>query len=33
MTHPEALARLHRIAGTFAGHSDPYLRAVADTTL
>ncbi len=28
MTHPDALARLHRIAGTHAGHSDPYIRAV-----
>ncbi len=28
MTHPAALARLHRIAGTHAGHSDPYIRAI-----
>ena len=28
MTHPDALALLHRRAGTHAGHSDPYLRAV-----
>ena len=28
MTHPDALARLHRIAGAHAGHSDPYIRAV-----
>ena len=28
MTHPDALARLHRIAGTHAGHSDPYIRAI-----
>ncbi len=28
MTHPDALARLHRIAGAHAGQSDPYIRAV-----
>ena len=28
MSHPDALARLHRIAGTHAGHSDPYIRAI-----
>ena len=28
MTHPDALARLHRIAGAYAGHSDPYIRAI-----
>ena len=28
MTHSDALARLHRIAGTHAGQSDPYLRAI-----
>ena len=28
MTHPDALARLHRIAGAHAGHSDPYIRAI-----
>jgi hypothetical protein len=28
MTHPDAIARLHRIVGTHAGHSDPYIRAV-----
>ena len=28
MTYPDALARLHRIAGTHAGHSDPYIRAI-----
>ena len=32
-TTRRALARLHRRAGAHAGHSDPYLRAVADTTL
>lgn len=24
----DALARLHRIAGTYCGHSDPYIRAI-----
>jgi hypothetical protein len=28
MTYPDALARLHRIAGTFPGQSDPYIRAI-----
>jgi len=28
MTHPDALARLHRLAGAHAGHSDPYIRAI-----
>lgn len=28
MTHPDALARLHRIAGTHAGQSDPHIRAI-----
>ena len=28
MTYPDALARLHRRAGTHAGHSDPYIRAI-----
>ena len=28
MTYPDALARLHRIAGTYPGHSDPYIRAI-----
>ena len=28
MTHPDALARLHWIAGTHVGHSDPYIRAI-----
>ena len=28
MTYPDALACLHRIAGTHAGHSDPYVRAI-----
>ena len=28
MTYPDALARLHRIAGTHAGQSDPHIRAI-----
>jgi hypothetical protein len=32
MTYPDALARLHRIAGAYAGahvgNSDPYIRAI-----
>ncbi len=28
MTYPDALALLHRRAGTFSGHSDPYIRAI-----
>ena len=28
MTHPDALALLHRIAGAHAGQSDPYIRAI-----
>jgi len=28
MSYPDALARLHRLAGAHAGHSDPYIRAI-----
>ena len=28
MTDPDALARLHRRAGTYPGQSDPYIRAI-----
>ena len=28
MTYPDALHLLHRRASTFAGHSDPYVRAI-----
>ncbi len=28
MSYPDALARLHRIAGAYTGHSDPYIRAI-----
>ena len=28
MTYPDALHLLHRRASTFAGHSDPYIRAI-----
>jgi len=28
MTYPDALARIHRIAGIYPGQSDPYIRAI-----